>query len=156
MKKALKYSKNIKTALDLWVKLAKGSSTFGNLVSENVRTFGLTGSQFAVIECLGHKGPLKLSTLSRKMLVSGGNITCVVDNLEKQNLVERIPSKEDRRAINVRLTSKGEELFKEIFVKHAKFISKIAGVLTEKEQETLASLLKKLGLSLKDYKYKVR
>ncbi len=150
MKKFSNYGKKTENALDLWVKLARASATFGKMASENIRTFGLTESQFSVIECLGHKGPLKLVVLSKKMLVSSGNVTCVVDNLEKQNLVERIPSKEDRRAIIVQLTSKGKDLFDKIFIKHAKFITKIAGVLNDKEQETLASLLKKLGLSLKD------
>jgi MarR family 2-MHQ and catechol resistance regulon transcriptional repressor len=146
----IKYGKKEDLALDLWIKLARATTTFGKLTSENIRTFALTEPQFAVLECLGHKGPLNLTVLSKKMLVSGGNITCVVDNLAKQELVERIPSKEDRRAIIVQLTTKGKELFDEIFIRHAKFVTKVAGVLNEKEQNTLARLLKKLGLSLND------
>jgi len=110
--------------------------------------FGLTEPQFGVLEALGHLGPLRLGELSRKRLVSGGNMTCVVDNLEKEGLVERIHSTEDRRQILVRLTAKGKTLFDDIFVKHAEFIGRVASVLTEQEQETLAGLLKKLGLSL--------
>ncbi|MBI4810292.1 MAG: MarR family transcriptional regulator [Ignavibacteriales bacterium] len=150
MEKVQKYGKEADLALNLWVKLARASATFGKLSAVNIKTFGLTEPQFAVLECLGHKGPLKLSVLSKKMLMSGGNTTCVVDNLEKQNLVERTQSKEDRRAIIVQLTPESKKLFDEIFIKHAEFITKIAGVLTEKEQGTLARLLKKLGLSLKD------
>jgi len=65
-------------------------------------------------------------------------------------LVERMPSKEDRRAILVRLTPKGQKLFEDVFLKHAEFIANITSVLTEREQHELANLLKKLGLSLRD------
>jgi MarR family 2-MHQ and catechol resistance regulon transcriptional repressor len=77
-------------------------------------------------------------------------MTCVVDNLEKEGLVERIHSKIDRRAINVQLTQKGKNLIDGIFVQHADYVTQIASVLTESEQEELSSLLKKLGLGLKE------
>ncbi len=144
------YGKKAGLALSLWVKLARASATFGKLTTENIRTFSLTEPQFAVLECLGHLGPLKLSDLSKKMLVSSGNMTCVVDNLEKEKLVGRIPSKDDRRAKLVQLTPKGKKIFDEIFIKHAEFITKIVAVLTPKEQETLAQLLKKLGIALNE------
>lgn len=75
-------------------------------------------------------------------------MTLVVDNLEKEGLVERIYNKEDRRTITVQLTSKGLTLFEEIFSQHAKHIEKLASILSEKEQEELAKLLKKLGTGL--------
>ena len=150
MKTVEKYGKKASLALNLWIKLARASSTFNKLTTDNIRTFGLTEPQFAVLECLGHLGPMKLSVLSKKMLVSSGNITCVVDNLENDGLVERIPSKEDRRAILVQLTSQGEKKFDDIFVKHAEYITSVSSVLGEKEQEMLAGLLKKLGLSLQE------
>jgi MarR family 2-MHQ and catechol resistance regulon transcriptional repressor len=150
MKTTEKYGKQADAALQLWVKLARASATFGKLSADNIRTFGLTEPQFAVIECLGHLGPLKHGELSKKMLVSGGNITCVIDNLEKENLVERIQSKKDRRAIMVRLTPKGQRFFKEKFIHHAKFITTISSVLTVTEQNQLASLLKKFGLALQE------
>jgi MarR family 2-MHQ and catechol resistance regulon transcriptional repressor len=150
LKTAEKYGKKASLALNLWVKLARASSTFNKLTTDNIRTFGLTEPQFAVLECLGHLGSMKLSVLSKKMLVSGGNITCVVDNLENEGLVERIPSKEDRRAILVRLTPIGEKKFGEIFIKHAEYITSVSSVLDEKEQEMLAALLKQLGLSLQE------
>jgi MarR family 2-MHQ and catechol resistance regulon transcriptional repressor len=148
-----KYGKKADLALSMWVKLVRATSTFGKLTEEQIRSFGLTEPQFGVLECLGHLGPLTLGEISRKQLVSGGNITCVVDNLEKEGLVERVPSTEDRRAIVAQLTSKGKKLFDEIFIKHAEFVAKTASVLSEEEQETLSRLLKKLGLSLKGREY---
>lgn len=140
----------------MWIKLARASATFGKLADENIRSYGLTEPQFGVLECIGHLGLLTLGELSRKLLVSGGNITCVVDNLEKEGLVERVHSTEDRRAIVAQLTPKGKKVFDESFVKHANFITEIASVLNEHEQEQLSQLLKKLGLTLKDRFAKVR
>ncbi|TAK53421.1 MAG: MarR family transcriptional regulator [Bacteroidetes bacterium] len=132
----------------MWVKLARAAATMGKLSRENIELFGLTEPQFGVLETLGHKGVLTLGELGKKRLVSGGNITCVVDNLEKEGLVERVFNDEDRRIIEVRLTKKGKALFERVFVQHAEWISSLAAVLTEEEQEQLARLCKKLGLGL--------
>lgn len=132
----------------MWVKLARAFATFSKRTIDHIKTTGLTEPQFGVLECLGHLGPLTLGELCKKQLVSGGNMTVVVDNLEKEGLVERIRSKQDRRAIQVRLTSKGKKLFDENFTKHAEHVTKLASVLTVHEQEELSRLLKKLGIGL--------
>ncbi len=148
MKTTKQYGKKVDAALSMWVKLARAHSTLAKLSDENIRSFGLTTPQFGVLECLGHLGPMTIGELCRKQLVSGGNMTVVVDNLAHCGLVERIPSKEDRRAIVVQLTAKGKKLFGDIFVKHAKFVTSTVDVLTEKEQTELGLLLKKLGKAL--------
>lgn len=150
MNKHLKYGKKADIALDLWVKLARASATFSRISAENIRAFGLTVPQFGVLECLGHLGSLTLTALSKKMLVSNGNITCVVDHLESAGIIERIPSPNDKRSTYVKLTKQGKNLFEEIFMKHAEFIGTAASVLTINEQETLGGLLKKLGLMLQE------
>jgi len=134
----------------MWVKLVRATQTFGKLTQENIRTFGLTEPQFSALETLGHLGPMTIGELCRKQLVSGGNMTVVVDNLEKEGLVGRTRSKNDRRVVTVRLTRKGKKLFEDIFSKHAQCVSAIAAVLTEEEQNQLAALTKKLGLALKE------
>ena len=148
MKTTKKYGKNADRSLTMWVKLVRASSTFGKLTLKHISTFGLTEPQFGVLEVLGHLGPLTFTDLSRKRLVSSGNMTCVVDNLEKEGLVERVRNSRDRREILVSLTAKGKKLFDEIFIQHAEYVTKIAAVLTPDEQEALSLLLKKLGLSL--------
>ncbi|GJQ64537.1 MAG: MarR family transcriptional regulator [Melioribacteraceae bacterium] len=145
-----RYGEEVDLALSTWVKLARASSTFQKKSMENIRSFKLTQPQFAVIEALGHLGPMKIGKLCDKMLVSGGNMTLVLDNLEKNSLIERIHSKEDRRAILVQLTKAGEKLFKEIFVKHAEFIKEQMSVLTKEEQKQMSVLLKKLGTGIRD------
>ncbi|HTY10259.1 MAG TPA: MarR family transcriptional regulator [Bacteroidota bacterium] len=150
MKTTRKYGKKADLALSLWVKLARASSIFGRLTASDIQTYGLTPPQFSVIETLGHLGPMKMGSFCSKLLTSGGNITVVIDNLEKDGLVERVPVPEDRRAITVQLTAKGEKMFNEIFAKHAQFVTKMASVLDENEQMELSALLKKLGMALQE------
>ncbi len=149
MKTTKQYGKRIDLALSLWVKLARAHATISHLTAANIHMFNLTPAQFGVVECLGHLGPMLIGDLTKKHLVSGGNMTVVVDNLEKEGIVERIISKEDRRAFYVRLTSKGKRLFHQIFIRHAEYEAKLASVLTETEQTELGSLLKKLGTELR-------
>lgn len=73
---------------------------------------------------------MTLSKLSKKQLVFGGNITLIIDNLEKNGLVERIKNKNNRRSIKVKLTSKEEKLFNSIFIKHVRYIMKLISVLS--------------------------
>lgn len=148
MKATRKYGKKTDLALSMWVKLVRAHDTFSHLTAANIRTFGLTPAQFGVIECLGHLGTMLIGDLTKKHLVSGGNMTVVLDNLEKEEIVERSVSKEDRRAFHVRLTPKGKRLFQKIFMSHANYIVQLAAVLSESEQTELGRLLKKLGLGL--------
>jgi MarR family 2-MHQ and catechol resistance regulon transcriptional repressor len=145
LKTTKKYGKKIDLALSTWVKLARSFTSFSKKSTEQIKSFELTQPQFAVIEALGHLGPLKVGEICNKMLVSGGNMTLVLDNIEKLGYVERIPSKKDRRAIDVQLTVKGKELFDRIFASHAEHITRLMSVLTAEEQKTLGDLLKKLG-----------
>jgi MarR family 2-MHQ and catechol resistance regulon transcriptional repressor len=143
-----KYGKKADLALTTWVKLARAFSVFSKATSKDIENYGLTEPQFGVLETLGHLGTMTFGQLCKKRLVSGGNMTVVVDNLEKLGLVERKHCEEDRRAIYVLLTKKGEEIFHDIFPKHAKYVARLTEALTEGEQEELGRLLKKLGLSL--------
>jgi MarR family transcriptional regulator, 2-MHQ and catechol-resistance regulon repressor len=148
MKTTRKYGKKTDLALTTWVKLARAFASVDKKSVESIRSFGLTQPQFSVIEVLGHLGPLKIGEICQKMLVSGGNMTLVLDNIEKLGFTERVPSREDRRAILVQLTPKGKDLFDKIFVTHAENITKIMSVLSSAEQVALGDLLKKLGLSI--------
>jgi MarR family transcriptional regulator, 2-MHQ and catechol-resistance regulon repressor len=150
MKTTKQYGKKIDLALSLWVKLARAHATFSHLTAANIHTFKLTPAQFGVVECLGHLGPMLIGDLTKKHLVSGGNMTVVVDNLEKEGIVRRSVSKKDRRAFYVQLTPKGKRLFQSTFISHAEFIARLASILTEAEQTELGILLKKLGLGISD------
>ncbi|HEX7573870.1 MAG TPA: MarR family transcriptional regulator [Bacteroidota bacterium] len=150
MRTTQEYGKEVDLALSMWVKLARASATFGRLAGKDIEKQGLTHPQFGVLEMLGHLGPLNIGEIGKRMLVTGGCVTVILDNLEKEGLVERIRSSDDRRVIKVRLTSGGGSKFKSIFGKHAHRVAELASVLSPQEQIQLSTLLKKLGLSLKD------
>jgi MarR family 2-MHQ and catechol resistance regulon transcriptional repressor len=150
MKTTRQYGDKADLALTLWVKLARAAATFGRLTGKDIERYGLTQPQFSVLETLGHLGPMTIGDASKKMLVTGGCMTVIIDNLERDGLVERVRSTEDRRVIKVRLTPKGEDLFKGVFSQHAQVVERLASVLTTDEQTQLSHLLKKLGLALKD------
>ena len=144
------YGKKADQALALWVKLARAHGLMVKFSGRDISRYGLTQPQFAVIELLGHRGPMKISEIGVKMLVTGGNMTIVIDNLEKSGLVERARCLEDRRAIWIRLTEKGSSLFTETFPQHAEFVANALSVLTDKEIRELGMLLKKFGTGLQE------
>ena len=83
--------------------------------------------------------------LSDKLLLSGGNITMVVNNLEKQGLVLRLRTGTDRRYSTVHLTWRGVEMIKEIFPKHLKEVIKVFSVLPEDELESFGKSCRRVG-----------
>ena len=129
-----------------YVKLMRAAESVTARIHEHLSSTGLTLSQFAVLEVLYHLGPLSQSEIGRKILRSSGNMTMVIDNLEKNGLVRRKRDKADRRFFFVHLTDRGFKLIRNIFPPHARVITKEFGVLTDAEQDELASLCKKLGL----------
>lgn len=151
MKTTQKYGKKADLALSLWVKLARAADTLAMLTSKDIDRCGLTVSQFGIIETLGHLGPMKIGEICSKKLMTGGNMTVVVDNLEKMGMIERVKDPEDRRASIVRLTATGEDKFKEMFPAHAAYVENLIwSSLEENEILQLSELLKKLGCSVKN------
>jgi MarR family 2-MHQ and catechol resistance regulon transcriptional repressor len=84
--------------------------------------------------------------VAKKVLKSTGNITTVIDNLEKRGLVKRVRSTEDRRYIQVHITAEGSALIEAFFPGHMKRVEKSFSVLTASERKELGRLCKKLGL----------
>lgn len=110
-----------------------------------VRGHELSLSQMHVIEILGlHKG-LTMKELARKMGVTTGSLTVVVEKLVKKGLVRRKPHETDRRSIVVELTEKGENDFVEHDELHSQLTEEISHNLTEEEVQQLASILKKVN-----------
>lgn len=133
-------------ALSTYVKLVRATETASVRIHRHLSDVGLTSGQFGVLEALLHLGPLNPCTLAQKHLQSSGNVTMIVDNLEKRGLVRREPSKEDRRRIMVHLTEDGERLIREIFPRHAQAVEAEMSRLSPDEQEELGRLCRILGL----------
>lgn len=133
-------------ALDAYIKLMRAAESVSARVHARLGAFSLTQSQFGVLDALYHLGPLSQGELARKILKSSGNITMVVDNLEKRGLVTRERGREDRRYNTVTLTKKGSTFFRKILPGHVQAISDEIGALTGEEQAVLGTLCKKIGL----------
>ena len=85
-------------SLRLWVIFARAHTAVAARAQADVARHGLTIAEFGVMEALHHKGPLLLSELKAKILVSNAGVTYLVDRLEKRGLVERRRCERDRRA----------------------------------------------------------
>ena len=132
-------------ALDTYIKLTRASNSLENRLTRTTALMNVTPSQFGVLEALLHLGPMSQSEIGGKLLKSGGNITLIIDNLEKCGLVNRQTHARDRRVTTVSLTAKGKEVIEQIFPEQVAAIVKEFGVLTADEQKTLGLLCKKLG-----------
>ena len=145
MGKNFKGSPAEERALDAYIKLARASNAAMAYARGGLETSGLSYSQFAVLEALYHIGPLHLGELARRILKSSGNITLVIDNLQKRGLVKRQQQGSDKRFFLATITPAGRKLIAKIFPNHARQIVEIMGRLTLAEQEELGRLCRKLG-----------
>lgn len=87
---------------------------------------------------------VKMNELSRRMMVTGGNVTGITDQLVQEDLVERMQVPGDRRAYRVRLTSRGREQFTAMALAHEAWVVEAFSGLSEREIETLHRLLGKV------------
>ena len=132
-------------ALSSYIKLFRATETVSSKVHSHLADAKLTTSQFGVLEALYHLGPMCQRDIAKKILKSTGNLTTVIDNLEKRNLVKRERNEDDRRYFNVILTEKGRKLMRKIFPEHASRILQAMDNLTEREQKQFGILCKKLA-----------
>ena len=133
-----------KIALEIWEKLSKAHDKVRKVQSKQMFGEKLTSPQFGVLEILLKTGPVPLKRISEEMMVTGANITCVVDNLEKEGFVRRIHSKEDRRVILAELTATGKTKIDSVMPQYIENMSTLTSILTEHEQKELTKLLGKL------------
>ena len=131
-------------ALRTWIALARAYSAVSTRATADVARHELTGAEFGVIEALYHKGPMLLSEVQRRILVSSGGITYLVDRLEKRGLVERRDCPGDRRARLAALTPAGETLVRDIFPEHAAVIRDALATLGRDDKREAIRLLRKV------------
>lgn len=132
--------------LRLWLRLLTCTTLIENQVSSRLRNeFDTTLPRFDLMAQLARfPDGLLMSELSQRMMVSGGNITGITDNLERDEFVERVAQPNDRRAKKVRLTDKGRVAFDQMAIVHATWIDEALGDLTTQEQQRMYTLLGKI------------
>ncbi len=132
-------------ALKLWVVLSRAHAAVQAHSLADIARHDISPGEFAVLEVLHHKGPLLLGEVQRKILVTSGGVTYLVDRLEAKGLAERRKCATDRRAYYAALTPAGEALIAEIFPAHAQAVRRALGGLDEAEKDEAIRLLRELG-----------
>lgn len=111
---------------------------------------GITPAEFGILEVLHHKGPLLLGEIQRKVLVTSGGITYLVDRMTEKGLVKRQECPGDRRARYAVLTASGAALIRRLFPLHAARIEALMSTLNAREQVQATALLRRLGVSAEE------
>ncbi len=147
MKHQKKIKKGSQAALTFFA-LQRSANTVANEAYRPLGAHNLTVSQFGVLEALHKLGPMYQRDLAQQILKTTGNITTVIDNLEKRGLVKRIREMKDRRYFQVKLTPEGAELIKKLYPAHTKRIGRIMNNLLKDELNEFKRLCEKLNEAL--------
>ena len=132
----------------LWIRLNMTFQLIYHEIQKTLKKENLTLPQLDILVCLGRVKGLTLGEIGERLMVTGGNITGVMDRLEKSGFVYRDRDKEDRRIIRAKLTPKGILLHKDILPIFQKKWKEIVGILDLEEQRHLNRLLKKFSHGL--------
>jgi len=134
------------SALRIWLRLLTCTQLIERRVRSGLReAFATTLPRFDLMAQLErHPEGLRMSELSRLLMVTGGNVTAIVDQLEKEGLVERFDEPDDRRAWVIRLTAAGRKSFAEMARAHEQWVVELLSGLTRREHDELLKLLAKL------------
>jgi DNA-binding MarR family transcriptional regulator len=137
-------------SLRLWLRLLACSTDIETEIRKRLRAqFGMTLARFDYLAQL-HRHPdgLRMSALSRFLMVTGGNVTGLTDELEKDGLVQRDAEPGDRRSYRVALTAKGRKAFEKIASEHEQWVVELFGGIAEVERQQLYTLLGSLRVRL--------
>src|SRR5918996_1713992 len=134
------------SALRIWLRLLTCTQLIERQVRSRLREqFATTLPRFDLMAQLErHPEGLKMNELSRLLMVTGGNVTAIVDQLEKEGMVERLDEPADRRAFRIRLTRAGDKTFAEMARAHEQWVVELLSGLSRREHDELLKLLAKL------------
>jgi DNA-binding MarR family transcriptional regulator len=138
-------------SLRLWLRLLSCSTLIENHIRQGLqREFSTTLPRFDLMAQL-ERCPegLKMGELSKRLMVTGGNVTGITDLLEKEGLVARVVDPQDRRAFRVKLTPGGQRLFKKMAAEHERWVIDLLEGLPAKGKQQLAGLLNDLKVHVR-------
>jgi DNA-binding MarR family transcriptional regulator len=137
-------------SLRLWLRLLTCTTMIERRVRERLRErFGITLARFDLMAQLARtRHGLRMSELSRRLMVTGGNVTGLTDQLVAEGLVVRREDRSDRRVFTVSLTPKGRRHFDAMAAEHERWIVEALGGLPAGEREALYELLGRLKPAL--------
>lgn len=139
-------------SLKLWLRMLSCTVRIENEIRSRLRTaFGITLPRFDLMAQLErHPQGLRMGELSKRMMVTGGNITGITDQLEQEKLVVRVPDPKDRRAYSVKLTAAGRRAFAAMAVVHEGWIAELLKNMPAKDKGQLIDLLSQMKQQLND------
>jgi DNA-binding MarR family transcriptional regulator len=129
-------------SLKLWLRMLSCTTMIESEIRTRLRNeCGISLPRFDLMAQLErHPEGLRMGELSKRMMVTGGNITGLTDQLEQEKLVTRVPDPNDRRAYSVKLTAAGRRAFERMAELHEGWIVELMGGLTIGDQEKLGEL----------------
>ena len=130
-------------SLRLWLRLLSCTKRVEDKIRQKLReSFDITLPRFDLMAQLErHPDGLTMGELSRRMMVTGGNITTIVDQLEKEKLVVREVGVNDRRSFTVKLTQAGRDAFADMAIAHESWVADLFEGLSVSQQSELYTLL---------------
>lgn len=136
-----------KRRLKMWIRMLGVTRSSESHLREFLRVkHDTTLPRFDVLAALyRRRDGVTMSELSRMLLVSNGNATAVVDRLEKDGLVRRTQSDQDRRTVFVALTPEGLAQFEGLASDHERAVDRLFGGLSEADLDALTEILKRMG-----------
>lgn len=139
-------------SLVLWLRMLSCTVRVETEIRSRLRTdFDITLPRFDLMAQLErHPEGLRMGELSQRMMVTGGNVTGITDQLEEEKLVVREPAPEDRRAFVVRLTPSGRKAFAKMAAVHEQWVVDMFSTLPAAAKDTLIELLSQLKQGLND------
>jgi MarR family 2-MHQ and catechol resistance regulon transcriptional repressor len=137
-------------ALEAYIKLMRAADSVRGALEDSLAAQQLTENQFGALETVYHLGAMPQFELSRKLFTSRGNLTVLLDQLERRDLVRRVRGTTDRRSVSVHLSDAGRALVEDLLPTHVGRITELFGVLEEGEQTELARLCKTVGLNARE------
>jgi len=139
-----KQMKRISTGWQSFKSLQLATDHISTEIYTHLTRHKLTVSQFGVLQALHTEGPMHQISLAAQIAKTTGNLTTVIDNLEKRDLVKRVREQKDRRYFKVELTPEGKKLIRKVYPAHVKRVEQVMEKLTGEEQEALRKLCTKL------------
>ncbi|WP_226668389.1 MarR family winged helix-turn-helix transcriptional regulator [Metabacillus litoralis] len=136
----------LQNALDLFRVFARAFKSISEHSIRDSKEHGFNPTEFAVLELLFTRGPQKLQQIGSRLLLVSGNVTYVIDKLEKNGYIYREQDPKDKRSIYAKLTEKGQEYLDQVYPIHAIRIARAFSGLSSSEQAELKALLKKAGI----------
>ena len=131
--------------LQLVIAIGRALSAIERVVRTRLAASGLAMKEFAVLEVLYHKGPLRLGEIRDRILVTGASTTYVVKKLEERGLMRRKDLAEDSRVVLGELTAKGRALIEEVFPVHVGLLQQATAGLTLSEKREASRVLRALS-----------